>query len=73
MPKPRLDAPRIVPRIGQCVAAGVPQPVPRRGRTEERQTGALADALHKQVDGIRGEWPTALGSEHIATIRKLAL
>ena len=48
MPKPRLDAPRIVPRIGQCVAAGVPQACRSLWTwTEERQTGALADALHK--------------------------
>jgi len=41
--------------------------------TEEQQTGALADALHKQIGGVRGEWSAALGSEHITAIRKLAL
>ena len=48
MTKPRLNAPRIVPRIGQRVAAGVPQHVEVDGG--ERQAGTLADTLHKQID-----------------------
>jgi len=71
MTKPRLNPPRIVPRIGQRVAAGVPEHMDVDA--EERQAGALADALHKQIDSVRGEWPAALGGEHIAAIRELAL
>ena len=62
MTKPQLNAPRIVPRIGQRVAAGVPQHVEVDGG--ERQAGTLADTLHKQIDSIRAEWPVALGGTH---------
>lgn len=65
-----MDAPRVMPRIGQRITAGVPQHV---NVNRERQTGALADALHKEIDGIRMERSAALRREHVAAIWELAL
>ena len=70
MTKPILKCARIVAGVGEGIAAGVSQHV-RMDR--ERQSCALADALYQAVDGIRSEWPAALGSEHEAAIGKLPL
>jgi len=35
----------------------------------EGEIGSLADALHKAVDGVGGERPTALRLEHERTVR----
>jgi hypothetical protein len=35
------------------------------------EAGALAYALDKAVDGVRGEWPAALGGEHQSAVREL--
>jgi len=64
MTKPILNCPRIVPCIGQRVTAGVPQHV---NVDLKWKAGALANALDQAIDGIRGEWGTALSLEHIAT------
>jgi hypothetical protein len=42
MSEPVLNCPRVMPCIGQCVAAGVPQHV---DVNLEREAGPLADAL----------------------------
>src|SRR6516164_2520591 len=63
MAQPVLNCPCIMPRIGQRVAAGVPQHV---DVNLEWKAGALADALDQATDGISGERRTALGLEHIA-------
>ena len=52
-----------MPRIGQRVAAGVPQHV---DMNLERKAGAGADALDEAIDGIGGEWSAALCLEHEA-------
>ena len=53
MPKPILNAARIMPLIGQGVSAGVPQHV---DVYLEGDSGTLTYALRKAIDGIRGEW-----------------
>src|SRR5690348_16217059 len=62
--EPRLNSPRVIPRIGERIAAGMSQHVDVH---RERQTGALGYGLHKQVDGIRGERSAALRRKHIPT------
>jgi hypothetical protein len=63
MPKPILDAPRIMARIRQGVATPMSQHVDVHRKWE---AGALADALDKPVDGIRCERPAALSLEYKA-------
>src|SRR5262249_48311263 len=62
VPKPILNSPRIMPRIGQRKAAGVTQHVGMH---------ALAYALDKAINGVRRKWSAALGGEHIAAVGEL--
>jgi hypothetical protein len=56
MSEPILNEPRIVPRVGHRVAAGMPEHM----RVDlEGESGALADALDQAIDGVRGERPAA--------------
>ena len=62
MAQPVLNCPCIMPRIGQRVAAGVPQHV---DVNLEWKAGALADALDQAIDGIRGERSAALSFKDV--------
>ena len=68
MAKPILDCPRIMPRIGQGVAACVPQ---HMGVNIEAEAGALTDALYKSIDSVGRERAAALGGEHKGAVREL--
>jgi hypothetical protein len=57
-----------MPRIRQCVAAGVAEHV---AVNRESEAGTLTDALYKPIDGVRSEWSTALGRKYKATFREL--
>jgi hypothetical protein len=61
MAEPILNCPRVVPFVGQGVAAGMPQHV---HVNLEREAGAFADALDQAMDGIGREWRAALGLEN---------
>jgi hypothetical protein len=52
MAEPILDASRIMARIGQGVAASVPE---HAGVDLKGETNALADALNEPVDGVGRE------------------
>src|SRR5262245_57976118 len=60
--EPCLQRPRIVPGIGQGVAAGVPQHVREDG---EGHTGAPAEALEQRAEALGGHWAAALTGEHV--------
>ena len=47
MPEPVLDAPRVMPGVGERIAAAMPQRVDVHG---EREAGPLANPLDKTVD-----------------------
>src|SRR5258707_397643 len=66
MPEPVLDRAGVGAGIGQGVAAAVPQHVEVCWQLE---LGALADGLHKPVDGICRERRAALGCEDEAAVR----
>jgi hypothetical protein len=68
MSKPILKGARIMAGVCERVAAGVPQHV---NVDQKRKSGALTDALYQAINGIRVEWPAALGSEHGAAVREL--
>ena len=54
-------APRVVPRIGQRIAAGMTQHV---GMNREGQTSAFTDSLDLSIDGVGSERATAFSGEH---------
>src|SRR5262245_32461923 len=60
--EPCLQRPRIVPGIGQGVAAGVPQHV-REDR--EGHPGAPAEALEQRAEALGRHWAAALAGEHV--------
>jgi hypothetical protein len=60
-PVPGLNAPRVVPRIGQRIAAGMTQHV---GMNREGQTSAFTDSLDLSIDGVGSERATAFSGEH---------
>jgi len=64
VPQPILNCPRVMPCIGEGVAAGVPQHVDVH---LERETRAYAYALDQAIDGIGCEGSAALSLKHIAT------
>ena len=66
MAHPILYCPRIVPSVGQGVAAGVAQHVDVH---REARSGALAYALYKAIDGIGCEGAPTLGREHERRVR----
>jgi hypothetical protein len=70
MPKPVLDCPRIVPLIGQSVAARVPQHMDMDGEIE---ASAFADAFNEAIYGVIAERSVALGAEYELAVWKLAL
>ena len=63
MAEPILQGPRIVPRICQCVAAGVAEHVAMDVVLKAR---ALTDAFYKPVDGVRGKGFSAFGPRSAA-------
>ena len=69
MPKPGLNAPRIMPRIGQGIATGMTQHV---GMNREGQTSAFTDSLDLPIDGVGCERATAFSGEHEWAIRELS-
>jgi hypothetical protein len=56
-----------VPRIGQCVAAGVAEHVAVYRKVE---AGLLTDALYKPIS-VRSEWSAALGRKYEAAFGEL--
>src|SRR5262245_10371142 len=68
--EPCLQRPRIVPGIGQGVAAGVPQHVREDG---EGHTGAPTEALEQRAEALGRHWATALTGEHIRRCLLLTL
>jgi hypothetical protein len=61
MAEPILNAPGVVARIGQRVAAGMAEHV---NVNRKGEAGARADALDEFVDRIGRERAAALGGEH---------
>jgi hypothetical protein len=68
MAKPILERPRIMPRIGQGIAAGMPEHVTVN---QEGKAGALTDALYQPIDGVWCEWAAPFGRKDEATVREL--
>jgi hypothetical protein len=66
--EPVLDAPRVVARAGQRVAAGVVQDV---GVNRKGEAGARADALDEPIDGVGRERAAALGGEDEGAVSEL--
>ena len=66
--QPILKSPRVVPRVRQGIAAGVPEHM-RVDR--EGHLGARADALNQAVHGGRREWAAALGREYEGRVGEL--
>jgi hypothetical protein len=66
--QPVLDRPRVVPLIGQGVAAGVPEHVDVHRQADRC---FLADALDQAIDGIGGERRAALIGKHKGCARRL--
>ena len=63
MAKPILDRPRIVPCIGQGVAAAVTEHVAMH---REIEASTLANAFDVPINRVRREWSAAFGREHKA-------
>ena len=68
MAEPILQGPRVLPRIRQGIATGVPEHV---AVNREGEAGALTDAFYKPIDRVRGEWSAALGRKYEAAVGEL--
>jgi hypothetical protein len=66
VPKPILDQPRVMARVGHSIAAGMAEHV---GVNLEGEATSFANALDEAVDGVSGERPAALRLEHEGTLR----
>lgn len=62
MAQPVLKRSRIVPGIGLCVAAGMPQ---HMDVNQEVEAGALPNAFNQPINSIRREWTTALSAKDV--------
>src|SRR5262249_31664771 len=62
VPEPGLQRPRVVPGIGQGIAAGVAQHVREDG---EGHAGAPAEALKQRAEALGRHWAAALTGEHM--------
>ena len=68
MPKPGLNAPRLMHHIGQGVATGMTQHV---GMNREGQTSAFTDSLDLSIDGVGSERTTTFSGKYEWAIREL--